>query len=323
MDSESKIRITLRVLMVVLLVYTFSNASAQQTPFDPLSYWVFIPYVYNPAMAGSKDFLSIGLNASFQGNSNAQIFSGNTRNSKTKSGYFNSPDIIEFKNTGIGGSIFKDVNGQFRNIGLSAAGSYQIPLSTRNLSFLSFGVSLKGVYNKTDYSSTDPNSSIETTFYPNIDLGIYFFGPNLYAGLSSVNLHEIKGKPDSTGVSTNLVTRQYFFTAGYKILLSKSLDIVLEPSIVYFTGDTATTKSSNKINPIIKLYMGEYCIGTAFQRNGAISIFSQFRYPRFFIGAFYEFAKNTPYFKKSPVVEVTLGLNLQSDKSRFSNKSRW
>jgi type IX secretion system PorP/SprF family membrane protein len=281
---------------------------------------VFIPYIYNPAMVGSKDFLSIGVNATFQGNSNTQLISGNTRLSKTNPGYFSSPDITEFKNTGIGASVFNDFDGLSRNTGLSVSGSYQIPLNTSELSFLSFGTSVKGEYNSI---TSLERHTVAKTFYPNLDIGIYYYGTNFFTGLSAINMLGSPWDPDSIGVFIIPVSREYFFTAGYKLLLSRSLNIVLEPSILILATDSTFNKISKNINPILKLYMEDFCIGTSFPSDGKISFFLQFRYPGFYVGAFYELPEKTAYFKKAPIVEFTLGINIQSDKSRFSNHSHW
>jgi type IX secretion system PorP/SprF family membrane protein len=294
----------------------------QQTPLNPVSYWVFVPYIYNPAIVGSKDFLSIGINAAFQGESNSQLISGNARITKTNSGYFSSPDITEFKNAGIGGSVYKDIDGFSRNIGLSCSGSYQIPLNTRNLSFISFGVSVKAGYHTINNDSGQENS-LKKTFYPNLDLGIYYYGTNFFAGVSSINIMGSPWGPDTLGLYKVPVSRQYFVTAGYKFLLSKSLNIVLEPSFLMCATDSTFRKIKENLNPIIRLYLGDFCLGTSFRTGGKISFFSQYRYPRFYVGAFYELAKKTPYFKQTPIVEFTLGINILSDKSRFSNHSHW
>jgi hypothetical protein len=99
------------------------------------------------------------------------------------------------------------------------------------------------------------------------------------------------------------------------------MNIVLEPSVLVFANDSAITDISSNINPIIKLYMEDFCIGASFRHGGKFSFFSQFRYPKFYVGAFYELAKSTPYYKKEPVVEFTLGINIQPDKSKLSNHS--
>jgi hypothetical protein len=130
-------------------------------------------------------------------------------------------------------------------------------------------------------------------------------------------------KPDSLGNYKIPVKRQYFFSAGYKILLESSLNIVLEPSVLIFANDSALTKLSDNINPIVKLYMEDFCLGASFRKSGEISFFSQFRYPMFYVGAFYELANKTPFYKKEPVIEFTIGINIQPDKSRLSNHSHW
>lgn len=323
MNLKSRNQYKERVLLVSILVFSLYQANGQQTPLYPKSYWIFNPYIYNPAMVGSKDFLSIGVDASFQGKSNTQLISGNTRISKAKTGYFSSPDIIEFKNFGIGGSVFRDVNGLSQNYGISASGSYQIPLNKGKLSFLSFGASIKGVYNRLDQDSTMPDASVKNTFYPNLDLGIYYYGTNLFTGVSSVNVLGNPEKHDSLGNYRIPVTRQYFFTAGYKILLESSMNIVLEPSVLIFANDSALTRLTDNINPIIKLYMEDFCFGASFRKGGEISFFSQFRYPKFYVGAFYELANKSPYYKKEPLVEFTFGINIQPDKSRLSHHSHW
>jgi type IX secretion system PorP/SprF family membrane protein len=323
MDLNSKRQITFTILLIFIFVFYFRVTLGQQTPLSPMSYWVFTPYVYNPAMIGSKDFISVGLNAVFAGNSNSQLLSVNSRIKKTSSGYFSSPDIIEFKNFGIGGSLFKDLKGISRNIGISASGSYQIPLNTRQLSFLSFGVNVKGIYNNLDNDSVGPAHSFKKTFYPDFDLGIYYYGTIFFAGLSSTNILGNPFKSDSLAFFRIPESRQFFFTAGYKILLSKPLNIVLEPSVLIVANDSAMSKITDNINPIIKLFLEDFCFGSSFGNGGKMSLFAQYRYPKFYVGAYYEIAKKTPYFKKTPIVEFTFGLNIQPYKSSLSNHSHW
>jgi type IX secretion system PorP/SprF family membrane protein len=274
-------------------------------------------------MVGSKDFLTLDFNAAFQGKSEAQLLSGNTRLSKTKPGYFSAPKMKEFNSIGVGGSVFNDINGSSHNIGISAAGSYQIPLNTRDLSFLSFGASVKGVYNLLDTNTVDIGAPSKTTFYPNVDAGIYYYGTNFFTGVSAINLLGNPGDADSLGNYAIPVARQYFFTIGYKFLLSKKQNIVLEPSVLIAATDSTLDKIVKHINPILKLYIDNFCLGSYFLSDGNTSFFFQYRYPRFYLGAFYELPRKTAYFKKSPIVEFTLGLNFQVDKSRFSRRSHW
>ena len=323
MNLKNPIPLVKRILLLLAFVSAFYFAKGQQTPLSPVSCWVFTPYVYNPAIVGSKDFFSIGLNAAFQGNSNVQLISGDTRISKASSGYFSSPEISEFKNIGIGGSIFKDINGISKNIGISGSFSYHMPLNVSQLSFLSFGISIKGIYNSLDNDLVGPAHSFKKTLYPDFDLGIYYYGTSFFTGLSSTNILGNPWKSDTLKIFKIPVSRQYFFTAGYKILLSKSLNIVLEPSALIFVNDSTIRKISDNINPIIKLYIEGFSFGTSFYSDGKISFFAQYRYPRVWVGAFYELPEKTAYFSRAPIVEFTLGLNLQPVRTKFSNHSHW
>ena len=61
-------------------------------------------------------------------------------------------------------------------MGVSAAGSYQVKLNESSLSFLSFGVSVKGIYNTMDSASqVEPEltATASETFEPSMDAGIY------------------------------------------------------------------------------------------------------------------------------------------------------
>jgi type IX secretion system PorP/SprF family membrane protein len=313
----------LRILAVVISISFSCLSYAQQTPFNPLSYWVFTPYIYNPAMVGSKDYMTLDFNAAFQSKSYSQFLGGNARLSRTKPEYFSSPQLKEFNGVGVGGSLFNDYNGSSHNIGISAAGSYQIPTGAKDLSFFSFGVSVKGVYNISDSSATEAGSASKSTFYPNLDAGMYYYGTNLFAGFSSTNVLGNPESSDSLGNYRIRVARQFFFAIGYKFVLSKTQNIVLEPSVLVDVNDSTIEKIGDNINPILKLYIDNFCLGSYFLSDGNTSFFFQYRYPKFYIGAFYELPRKTAYYKKPPIVELTLGFNFRNDKSRFSKRSQW
>jgi hypothetical protein len=179
---------------------------------------------------------------------------------------------------------------------------------------------LKEGYNTITTETKDP---VKKKFYPNLDAGIYYYGTNFFTGISAINILGSAWKPDTLGVFRVPVSKQYFFTAGFKILISKSLNIVLEPSVLISATDSTFKNISDHINPIIKLYMEDFCVGTSFSRDDKISLFAQFRYPRFYLGALYDFPKNTPYFKSKPLIEITLGVIIQTNKSNNPHPNHW
>ena len=309
---------------VLFLVFILSgNVSVgQQVPLNPISYRIYSSFIFNPAISGSKDFSSIDFIAAVQGTSKSQILGGNTRLTKRVHGYNLSPDITEFTNIGIGGYVFNDLSDSSRNLGVGATFSYHIPLNKKHLSFLSFGASVKGVkFNREAVNSTDPgqSQSAKNVFYPNMDLGIYYYSPTLFAGISLTNLLGNPEDPDILGEYDIPVTRQFFFQTGYKILISRSLYIVLEPSLIINNDGSSSQEFKNMLEPMLKFYFENFCLGSYFNDFDKMSVFLQYKYPRFYFGAFFQLPKNSAYFKQPMVAEVTLGINL----TKLEGHSHW
>jgi type IX secretion system PorP/SprF family membrane protein len=237
-----------------------------------------------------------------------------------------TPINRKFSNFGIGGYIFNEKKSPAGNLGIGITGSYQVPLDQDALSFMSFGVSVKGVYNTIDsVSFTDPLNNIagKKLFYPNVDAGIYFYGPRFFTGFSAVNLLGNPEDPDSLGVHRLPVDRHFYVITGYKFLLSSRLDIILEPSLLLNLTGYTNQKASDILKPMLKLYMQSFCVGTYFNNFDNASFFFQFKYPKFYIGTFIEMPRNTPYYKKNLNMELTFGINLSLIKSRELKYYHW
>jgi type IX secretion system PorP/SprF family membrane protein len=312
-----------KFLTSLSLVFLFNILVGQQNPVNPVYYWVFNPYVYNPAISGSKDFISIDLATSFRGKINTEFIGANTRLSRKQTGYFSTPDMIEYENIGISGSLFNDVVGSTRNMGANLAGSYQFPLDDRRVSFISVGGSVKGIYNSVDTGSIETGRMYKKTFFPNADFGVYYYGPSFFAGLSVVNMLGNPEKPDSHGHYLIPVARQYFLSAGYKIIISRTYDIVLEPSLLINAYDSTFKHIEENIDPVLKLYVDNLCLGSYFFTNGSYAFFAKYKYPGFYIGAFFDVPKKTPLYKRNPTIEFTLGLNIQPLRHRKSGIRHW
>ena len=295
-------------------------------PLNPVSYRIFSPFVFNPAMAGCKDYSSINVIAAFHNKTTSQILSGDTRLSKKGPVYFSSPETKQFSNIGIGGAFFNDLNNASRNVGGAFAASYHIPVSKNNLSFLSFGGTIKGVYNTiTNDASSDSLLAIppKKTFYPNMDLGVYFYNSNFHIGVSSTNIAGNPEAPDSLGRYEIPVSRQFHFQTGYKILLQRSMGIVLEPSVIFETDSFNSIKLFENVNPVVKLYLKDFCIGTYFNDRNSTSFFFQYKYPGVYLGAYLIIPKNSAFYIREPVIELTAGLNIKGKKTRSTNQSSW
>ncbi len=311
-----------KVLIVCTFFISWGSAIGQQTPFNPVISRAFTPIIFNPAMTGSKDFATLDLAAVLQGDNMSQVISGNSRIAKKTPRYFNSPSSKDFTNFGVGGTFFHDIIGASNSIGISAAASYQIPLAKNNLSFLSFGAAVKGIYNRMD-SIPDLAAPEKISIFPNLDAGIYYYNPTFYVGLSSVN---ILGNPlDSADMSIYgmPVSRQYFFHAGYKLVISKSYNIVLEPSLTINLDDSLSFEPTEILEPSVKLYLDNFCLGTYIHDFDKLSFFFQYKFPGFYLGTLIDFPRGTPFYKKELTIELGLGINLSRLRSSYFQAWHW
>jgi hypothetical protein len=197
-----------------------------------------------------------------------------------------------------------------------------IPLDKKHLRFLSFAASAKGVKFKRDaVYSTDPAVSqfAKDVFYPNLDLGVYYYSPAFFAGVSFTNLLGNPEDPDNSGNYDIPVSLQYFIQAGYKILISRSMNIVLEPSVLINANGSSSKDADTKVEPMLKFYIENFCLGTYFNNSDKMSLFLQYKFPRFYFGTFFQLPKNSPYYKQAMVAEIALGINL----TKFSGPNHW
>jgi len=311
-----------KFLLVVLYVFSFNITTGQEIPVNPISYKLFTPFLFNPSVAGSKDFFSTDIMAGFRGKNQAQIISGNTRLIKKVPGTAASARGFEFTGIGVGGAIFNEVYDSSRNAGFMAAGSYHLALDKRALSFVSAGIAMRGFYHHFA-GSTDHGIPAEDHYFPNIDAGLYYYNPYFYAGLSGLNLLGRPSNPDTLSTYLIPVTRQYFFNTGVKIVVSRALNLVIEPSVIFVTDDSLSTDLKRSVKPALRLYAGDFCLGTWFNDFERVSFLFQFRYPRFYVGTFFELPKNTAFYKQPLTAEVAFGLNLSKTKAGYSVRSHW
>ncbi len=309
-------------LLIALFILTGWKTLAQHTPLSPISSRVFTPFIINPAITGSKDFIAIDLSASLQGDDLSHLLSSNSRIAKKGPRYFGAPVGKSFTNIGIGGAMFNDQLGPSRSLGIIAAGSYHVPLNEKRISFISGGVAFKGIYNIMD-SIPDAGAPRKSSILPNIDAGIYLYGQNLYAGLSVTNI--LGSMTDSVDMAIYKipVSRQYFFLAGYKFVLSKSLNIILEPSVIINLDDSLNFDSKESYNPMLKLYMDAFCVGGYLHNYDNLTFFFQYKFPKLYVGTLIDFPMDVPFYKRDLTVEVAAGINFGGVTKTSGNRYHW
>lgn len=311
-----------KVLTGAGLMLVSLSLSGQNTPYNPISGRVFTPFIINPAAAGSKDFTALDLSATIQGENYSQLLSGNSRIAKKGPRYFGAPVSKSYTRVGFGAALFNDVSRPSRNLGINIASAYHIPLNDKNLSFLSAGVALKGIYNMTD-SLPDPGAPSRNAFIPNADAGIYVYGQKFHAGVSATNILGSMTDSADMAIYNIPVSRQYFLIAGYKIVLSKSLNIIIEPSIIVNLDDSLEFSDKNSYNPMLKLYMDAFCVGSYLHSYDNLTFFFQYKFPNFYVGTLVDFPRNVPFYKRDMTVEIAAGFNFGGTGSSPHNRYQW
>ncbi|MFN8239977.1 MAG: type IX secretion system membrane protein PorP/SprF [Bacteroidales bacterium] len=309
-----------RSFWLILFLLCAVQARSQQSPLYPLSNRVFNPFVINPAAAGSKDFASIDMNLSSLAKNTSMLLSFNTRLTKKGNEYFSAPAEYTFSRIAVGGFAFSEEAGVHRNIGSGLSIAYHLPLGSDNLSFLSVGATLKGIYNIYD-GEPDLGKAAKNMFIPQADAGIYFYSPVFTAGLSATNL---LGEPDDTSATGIPVSRQLFFTAGYKLRLSQVRNFILEPGVIINTDDSFSTDVSDMVQPYMKLYLEKFCMGTYLSSFERLGVFFQYRYPGFYISSYFGIPlESKPFFKSPMLAEFAIGVNLSGHKLKFMGLNHW
>jgi hypothetical protein len=315
---------TKKVFLVLMILCVCKISPGQMVPFNPISYRIFSPFILNPAIAGSKDFFSMDLLAGFTGQSNSQLISGNTRIMKKLPEYLQAPATITYSNFGVGAYGFHDdqAPGNFFSAGGGATFAYHLPVDRKALSFISIGASGKEVYHyyRGDTLNEIPSKKFS---FPEADFGIYFYNPSLFAGISATNILPAKKDTSSLNPYPVPVSRQYNLMIGYKFVLSRAINLVLEPSIMVVTDDSLSFSPKESIEPVIKLYASNFCIGTYFNDYSKVSFFFQYRYPKFYVGTYFALPKETAYYKKSITAEIAVGLNLSRYKGGYTKNALW
>jgi len=249
-----------------------------------------------------------------------------TRISKKADNYFFTSSYNQFTPLGIGAAFFNDLNGSSRNLGGMLSGAFHFSLGKKSINYLSLGVSWKGVYNIYNPDSlTDINAvgSATKMFYSNLDAGIYIYGPSYFAGLSVTNLLGNPENADSLGNYRLPVSMQYNALAGFKIILYRPLNIILEPSVIINLDEPEINDIADQIKPLLNLYLNDFCLGTYFYDQDKWTFFFQYKYPRIYLGTYFEFRKNTVFRISQPYIEITAGINLPGGKRQSGNYSRW
>ena len=211
--------------LVALLMLFGSVAYSQQDAM--FTKYMFNSLVFNPAYAGSKEHMAIGLLHRTQwwgieGAPTTQTFSAHTplRNDRV----------------GVGISVFNDAIGPTNTLGANLSYAYRISIGNGKLAIGLQG----GIENwRADWTklnlpdNSDPAFDEEgvNMWLPNFGTGLYYYTRHFYAGLSVPSLIEYDRREDIETEIWARGYRHYYLTLGGAIPL-KGDALILKPSLL-------------------------------------------------------------------------------------------
>ena len=225
------------LIVLVLLVGWSSSAFAQQDPM--FTKYFFNTLNYNPAYAGTKEYLSVVVLAREQW---VNFGSGLNKDGGAPSSQTFSIHGPLKKRVGIGINFSNDKVGATQSNSISGIYSYKIPFGE---SKLSVGISA-GVTNwRADWNDlvfraprgADPvfAADLEPVWIPSIGAGLYFYHKFYYLGFSTPRLFQYSLRNSSEPIQNIVKNAQiyphYYFTSGAAFRV-KGDDIIFKPSLL-------------------------------------------------------------------------------------------
>lgn len=209
------------------LIACFSfTAYGQQDPM--FTKYMFNSLVVNPAYAGSKDHLALGLlhRTQWWGIEGAPTTQTLTAHTPLKN-----------DRVGVGFSLVNDVIGPTKSIGANLSYAYRIPIGSGKLSFGLQG----GIYNwRADWNKLEIEQGGDDAFntnpsfwLPNFGAGLYYYNKYWYAGFGVPHLVEYDLR-DKERIDTDLWAKQfrhYYFSAGVAVPLNGDA-LIFKPSVL-------------------------------------------------------------------------------------------
>ncbi len=304
-----------KLFLIIGLVAIAFLSKAQQLPL--YSQYMMNGFLLNPAIAGSVDYTPVRITARSQWTGLNNYSEG--YNASPMTGAVSGHTRLSNGKMGAGGYIFYDNFGPISKTGIQASYAYHLDFPELNAK-LGMGLSISAFQYKldeTDLGLLDENDaaitySVESSFIPDANFGLYFYSPTYYAGLAINQLIELDAGIE--GANKNPMVRHYFLTGGYKFVLNDKFD--LEPSVLLKGTEM---ESPFQLDFNLKTYfMKNYWLGLSYRTGNAMVCILGVKYDMYYLGYAFDYSFSTIKNYSSGSHEIMLGVNFGEDKMKGS-----
>ncbi len=307
---------------IITIFIGFLSLAAQAQQDAGFSMYFFNPVYINSGYAGSRETFSGSLvhRSQWVGMEDAPT---------TQSFSFHS--AIPNTKIGLGLQVYNDVSGPMKNTGLKLTYAYHMPLTAKTK--LSFGIS--GMMNNVRIGwdkiniddNTDPSfvGNDASSWVPDASAGLYLYRTRFYAGISANHLLESKfDLTTSPGADMAKFNRQYYFTSGVVVPISKSID--LRPSVLFKYVESAPVIGELDAALIFyqRVFVGAgYRTGKRIEIDGfdnmLIGLLQVQLTQQISLGYAYDYYLNREGDYNSGTHEIMLGWDISTTKTKMSN----
>ena len=266
-----------RILFIIFAVLFIYESYGQQDP--QYTQYMYNMNVVNPAYAGSRETLSIGILGRTQ-------WTGFVGAPKTLTLSVHAP--LNEK-VGLGLSFISDENGPVKEQNIYADFSYTLQTSEKG----KFAFGLKGGVTLTNADlllrTVDPDPSFSNNVNntnPNFGAGAFYYTDKFYLGLSVPNFIETNtAEFENNNISKVSESSHYFLTSGYVFDLNKRVKFKPSTLVKVVSGAPVSLDLSANF-----LFNERFELGTSYRLEDSISALATFEISRGFrIGYAYDY----------------------------------
>jgi type IX secretion system PorP/SprF family membrane protein len=252
----------------IILLFMAQGLLAQQLPH--FSQYQFNNFMFNPAVAGVKDYYQVTSNHRFQ-------WIGITDPPRTNILSINGPH--RKLPMGFGGMLYNDVTGPTSRTGLSGAYAYNVEIN-RDIR-ISMGLSLGMMQFKIDGSQLtikNPDDlaiqpTVYSTYVPDAGVGVYAYGDEWYAGFSVGQLFNNKLRIYEQKTGLNKLKSHFYLHGGYNYKINREFKLQSAAMIV----GTSPKIFQFDISSVV-VYQDMVWGGLSFRYKDAVSVLLGYEY---------------------------------------------
>ncbi len=225
---------------------------------------------------------------------------------------------------GIGFMAIGDKYGPFSQISVDLTYAYHLPLS--NQTSLAAGISA-GIYEWSlnagsltlpNGTAIDPALKSSSRINPDLNFGLWLYGHRYFLGASVLGIIPVNLSPVS-GSHATYSSRNYTFTAGYKLYLTE--DLALLPSVLwkYISPDPSSLDINLKAS-----YRDRIWLGLSLRNQNAYSILAGVNISSHYnIGYSYDYTTSSLGNYSGGTHEIFIGLLLNNDHHHLCPRNVW